>query len=527
MGRRLHALVLVVVLVSAVAPTEPVAARGEDTPAWEQPVRAPLARPFAAPRSRFGAGHLGVDFAAAPGTPVEASGSGVVAFAGVVAGTRHVVIAHAGNLRTSYSFLASVSVRRGDDVVVGDVIGTAGGTGDGHDGSVVHLGLRSNDTYLDPMVLFQPIDLAEIVHLAPTSEPPRPQPSRNERRGLLDGLVHGARVAIRGAGRIGLTVGRVGGRQLAARFPLPAALAAGTADWIGQRRHCDAHAPAADGEGGSGHQVMLVAGIESSQDADHPSLELPAAALGYEPGEINYFSYASSHSYTEADTEKPLLRAAYLLAAQLRELQRREPGHEVDLLAHSQGGVVVEAFLTLIYERGDPSYPPLGTAVTLSAPLRGAPLAGAISRAAESDAVNALLGAFARRTGLPLRSAALRDLAPGSDLRNRLDAARLPDQVELTTIGAATDHIVPGNVSSRAGARGTTVLPHALNAHTAIIRDPSALRAVRAALENKPLPCQSLPTAIAGKTIPIVISALEERVAQAGQAVGQILDGGS
>ena len=76
---------------------------------WARPVAGEVAHPFEAPRSRFGAGHRGVDLAAAPGTPARAAGPGVVSFAGSVAGALHVVVAHAGGLRTSYSFLATIA----------------------------------------------------------------------------------------------------------------------------------------------------------------------------------------------------------------------------------------------------------------------------------------------------------------------------------------------------------------------------------------------------------------------------------
>jgi murein DD-endopeptidase MepM/ murein hydrolase activator NlpD len=143
---------------------------------WQRPVAGRVVRPFQAPVFRYGPGHLGVDLAADPGTPVRAAGAGTVAFAGMVAETLHVVISHGephgANLRTSYSFLASIRVHTGEDVVRGAVVGTAGGRGEQHDGSVLHLGLRVGDTYVDPMRLFGPPDLAAVVHLAPV-EPER------------------------------------------------------------------------------------------------------------------------------------------------------------------------------------------------------------------------------------------------------------------------------------------------------------------------------------------------------------------
>jgi murein DD-endopeptidase MepM/ murein hydrolase activator NlpD len=159
-------LVTFVVAISALAAPAVTAA---DSRVWLRPVAGPVVRPFAPPRTRFGPGHLGADLAAAPGTPVRAAGPGTVEFAGVVATTRHVVIRHAGGLRTSYSFLRTIAVRRGQLVGRGTVLGTSGGTGESHDGRVLHLGLRAGDGFVDPMRLFAEPDLAERVRLAPVA----------------------------------------------------------------------------------------------------------------------------------------------------------------------------------------------------------------------------------------------------------------------------------------------------------------------------------------------------------------------
>ena len=484
---------------------------------WIRPVPGALVRPFDPPASRFGAGHLGVDFAAPPGTPVRAAGPGVVSYAGTIAGSRHVVIAHAGNLRTSYSFLASIAVRRGATVHAGEVVGTTGGTGGGHDGRVLHVGLRSGDTYLDPMTLFGPPDLTAIVHLAPTSVPPHPARAAAERRSLLAGLAGGARVVV----HVGRAALEAGSRALATAYPTEAALARGVRDWITQRRSCDPHAWPADGDGGSGHRVMVVAGIESSMTGGVPPLSLPVARLGYRPDEVTYFSYAPvGGDYAASDTEGPIMGAARRLAAQLRALQRREPGREVDLIAHSLGGVVVEAFLTRLYDRGDPAYPPLGTVVTLSSPLRGAPLAQA---AAEIGSTHS--GAAVLRRHLPLAlSPAVRELNPGSALTRRLEGAPLPDQVDLTTIGAATDIVVPANDATRAGADHLTVLPGGLNAHRGVLTDPAALTGVRAALEGRALPCQPLVTSVEAALIPPLVSRAELDLGAAGAVAGRLAD---
>jgi murein DD-endopeptidase MepM/ murein hydrolase activator NlpD len=154
-------VLFVLVSVSSVTPVpvaragSPPAGRGGKAQ-WSPPVDGPVVRRFEPPAGPYGPGHRGVDFAVAPGTPVRAVGAGVVSFAGRVAGPFHVVVAHPGGLRTSYAFLRSVVVARGDPVQPGAILGFSGGTGSGHAAGVVHLGLREGGEYRDPLRLFGP-----------------------------------------------------------------------------------------------------------------------------------------------------------------------------------------------------------------------------------------------------------------------------------------------------------------------------------------------------------------------------------
>jgi murein DD-endopeptidase MepM/ murein hydrolase activator NlpD len=157
------------------------AAAADPAESWTRPVEGAVVRPFDPPATRYGAGHLGVDLAAAPGTPVRAAGAGVVAFAGAVGGTRHVVVRHANGWRTTYAFLATVRVAVGERVAAGAPVGTAGGRGDRHDGATLHLGLRIGERDVDPARLFAPLDLAAVVSLAPVGdEPGGAEPVRRE-----------------------------------------------------------------------------------------------------------------------------------------------------------------------------------------------------------------------------------------------------------------------------------------------------------------------------------------------------------
>jgi len=292
---------------------------------------------------------------------------------------------------------------------------------------------------------------------------------------------------------------------------------------VSQRRHCDSHAPAADGTGGSGHRVMIIAGLDSSITHGGTSTALPARRLGYESKDVSYFSYArNGGDYTASDTEGSLLAAAWHLGAQLRELQRREPGREVDLIGHSQGGVVMTEFLAHVYHPSDPSYPPLGTAVAMASPLRGDPGASAFE-AFRRFAAGRLALSAAHMAGAPNPGAeSVRQLSEISGFSRRLEAEHLPAVVELTTLGAAQDVIAPAGNTTRRGAEGRTVIPHSLNGHSGIVTDDSALRAMRAALEGKPLPCQSLTTIVTGAVVSTAIAATERRIGDAGSLVAAV-----
>lgn len=96
------------------------------------------------PTGRY-SGHWGIDIAAPEGAPIRAADDGYVSFSGVVVGNRTVTVDH-GGLRTSYSYLSSRAVGKGDVVRRGDVVGIVGT----HDGRVaLHFSVRIGDRYID------------------------------------------------------------------------------------------------------------------------------------------------------------------------------------------------------------------------------------------------------------------------------------------------------------------------------------------------------------------------------------------
>ena len=96
------------------------------------------------------AGHWGADIAVAQGSDVQVMAAGVVRFSGVVVYNTTVSIDHGGGIVTTYSFLDSRAVTRGERVAIGDVVGVSGI----HDGrEAYHLSLRIDGQYVDPYVL--------------------------------------------------------------------------------------------------------------------------------------------------------------------------------------------------------------------------------------------------------------------------------------------------------------------------------------------------------------------------------------
>ena len=76
--------------------------------------------------------HTGVDFAAARGTPVQATATGRVSFIGSRGGYGRVVeIAHGSDTKTRYAHLSAVTegLETGQRVAAGDMIGRVGATG--------------------------------------------------------------------------------------------------------------------------------------------------------------------------------------------------------------------------------------------------------------------------------------------------------------------------------------------------------------------------------------------------------------
>jgi murein DD-endopeptidase MepM/ murein hydrolase activator NlpD len=100
--------------------------------------------------------HLGIDYAAPTGTPVQAAANGVVLLAGWMNGYGQTVrLRHANGYETLYGHLSRIDVRAGQRVTQGDRIGAVGATGLAT-GPHLDYRMTRNGTFLNPLTVELP-----------------------------------------------------------------------------------------------------------------------------------------------------------------------------------------------------------------------------------------------------------------------------------------------------------------------------------------------------------------------------------
>jgi murein DD-endopeptidase MepM/ murein hydrolase activator NlpD len=148
--------------------TEKAYASSTPEPLWKGnfrvPVDAPQSERFGTRRifnGKLASNHKGLDFRAAPGTPVRAGNGGVVVLAQPLyyAGNC-VVIDHGLGLYTLSMHLSRISVHEGQRIERGQKLGLSGATGR-VTGPHLHWAVRWQGAYLDPAKLLR-LDLSSV-----------------------------------------------------------------------------------------------------------------------------------------------------------------------------------------------------------------------------------------------------------------------------------------------------------------------------------------------------------------------------
>ena len=383
------------VVAALLVPVTPAAAQpaGVD---YDAPVAAPLVDVFRPPTHRYGSGNRGLTYATEPGTPIGATAPGVVVFAGPVAGHLVVSVRHADGLRSTYTGLQTLQVAAGRSVAAGDVLGLAG--------DEFHFGVKAGDAYLDPSVLIGGEATAHLVAAdgAPTSSGPSPY------GGVLDALDRiGSlgRSAIDGAGDLAAGAYDVVAGGIAEAIAYGRLLLEGvwdTARYLGHLanewspgsmayRIGEALVGALDDCTGASVAVpapperRIAVWVPGLGGDDEGSIPVDTAELGYASGDVVRFSYTGGavpgsgtalgiggSGFDPPDTTVDLRDSGRALRELLAEVTAAAPGVPIDVIAHSQGGLVARVAME---DAGSGAT----TLTTIGTPHRGADLATALA----------------------------------------------------------------------------------------------------------------------------------------------------
>ncbi len=520
------ALVLVVLVGLPQAPAGAVVAETRNPVVYLPPVDAPLTDRFRAPATPYGPGNRGVDYATVDQQSVTAAAAGEVTFAGSVGNDMHVVVLHDDGIRTSYSFLASADVRRGDKVEQGQRLGTAQASG-------LHFGARAGEEYIDPLTLVGPGRGQRRAELVDDDES-KPLDEVVERRRLIDGLPSGRQLydwAIAQAEATFRSKISMATAVLDSVYdiwiPLPVYLAAAAVDWERDQATCTPEGtpvPTA-AEIGSDRIALLVGGL-ASKTGHADVLDIDIGTLGYALENVHQFSYRDDGGpYDAEDTQRDLDEAGALLARRIAELQRRNPGRRVDVIAHSQGGLVARSAVTRHGARP-------ATLVTLATPHDGTELASMAAGFDGSRTGHLLLeGAGSQRPGgIDPNSTSVLQMAEGSpflvDLRRN---GRWPPSgvTHAVSIGAHGDPIVPSRHAYLPGALNTVVTPNGtptLDDHGELPGSPEATREIARALVRQGPTCRSLRQTLYDDLASVELSDTQDRMVLVTTAAGLYLD---
>lgn len=466
---------------------------------WIPPIDAPIIDPFRPPASRYGAGNRGLEYGASPGQSIWAVDDGTVVFAGRVGNARHITVDHGSGLRSTYAFVESIGVVRGQTVRQGQVVGSAA--------PGFHLTARLGDDYVDPELLFAGYDVNLRLIEGPLPGLDR-SPSASWWADEWD------RIAIVGNAATDI--------QLASQL-----VAFGEAVDAWYRLDCTPVGAAASPSPGAvpaqDRVLIQVSGLGSSSGSGSIG-DLDTAVIGYDDADVIPFSYAGGCStqafgaggkgviegvdattFSAADTHQDIYVSANHLADLIEATTLARPGEPIDIAAHSLGGVVTRLALEILAARGGPMP---AVVVTIGSPHGGADLAGGavvVNGSDLGDAADSVAG------GAVDARAVAQIAEAGSQALDKPDDP--PEGVTVIAIAGSSDVVVPAHKAVWDGATNTVVsLPvtEGLDAHGNLPGRPEVARELELAVAGAAPGCVGLADVVDAAVTSGLVSGAED-----------------
>lgn len=561
----LRVLLISAIVACLTATLVPSVAHAEAPGSYRPPVDVPITDSFRPPASPYGAGNRGLDYDTSPGQEVRASADGEVTYSGKIGPAWHVVILHTNGIRTSYSFLVSAALRRGDQVSQGEVVGTAG--------EQFHFGARAGDTYLDPATLFTNGELP-VVSLIPL-EQRSSQSETKERQGLLGQLGSALSSAIGATGeamvwlkdgslktvqtawtltewvastgwdyaygelmQLGMQI-KIAGMYLYQFSPVGGAfylVEQGRRAWRFQQsqKNCtpsDQPVPTHP----KGRRIMLMVNGLDSKAGQGALLGLKPSDMGYGDGDIAEFSYKGGRSpgvgamenisvndYGSSDSQGDLRVQSNKLRDLLMEIRLANPGVPVDIVAHSEGGIMARLALGNQGDPQDPRLPKVANLITLGTPHNGSDLATMNAFLGTTTSGDIARGVADHIPGVTdTDGVAISQIAETSSLIKDLKGHPLPSGVRVTSIAAEGDVIVASLNSSLEGATNVMVPVHGPGAHKDMTKASETRKEVALALSGLGPTCRSV---VAGVVLGHGVSMATDALGAASSAAAIYVD---
>lgn len=252
--------------------------------------------------------------------------------------------------------------------------------------------------------------------------------------------------------------------------------------------------------------LILVSGINTYSNANHLPVKFNLKKLGYTQSNTHYFSYGKDQfdkNFEIADTYGSTVDFAQNLYSQLLALLKEQSfsdsGMNIDIVAHSQGGVVVKEFFKNHYV-GSELEGKIKHVVNFSSPLEGTPFASLRF----NSSIKSILDSVPVDL---LDSQALKEM---TEFNSYISSEKLPSEVQYLSIGSNFDVIVPATnvgVNSDSG-KEISINSGILNAHSEIKNDDFALKAANAFLNDQKMPCLSAIDAGSSLIFPTLIKAI-------------------